>query len=80
LSFGDAEAATIFCREAGLADAAATAVCNVVKGEDVNGAIERGIDMARSIAGVEGTSILYKGCVGTWGKIPQIIRVEPKVL
>src|SRR5512139_3675236 len=34
LSFGDAEAATVFCKEAGLADAVATAVCNVVKGKD----------------------------------------------
>ena len=35
LSFGDAEAATVFCKNASLADAAATAVGNVVKGEDV---------------------------------------------
>ncbi len=77
LSFGDAEAATIFCREAGLADAAATAVGNVVKGEEVNAAIENGIAVAKSIVGVEGVLILYKGCVGTWGKIPQIFKVGP---
>ena len=77
LSFGDAEAATVFCREAGLADAAATAVGNVVKGEDANLAIDRGIELAKSIQGVEGTLILFKGRVGTWGKIPQIIRVNP---
>jgi ApbE superfamily uncharacterized protein (UPF0280 family) len=77
-SFGDAEAATVFCREAGLADAAATAVCNVVKGEDVDAAIQAGLQVAQSIAGVVGALILYKGCTGTWGKIPQIIRVDPK--
>jgi hypothetical protein len=76
LSFGDAEAATVFCRDAGLADAAATAVGNVVKGEDVNAAIERGIAVAKSIVRVEGVLILYKGNVGTWGKIPQIIKVD----
>jgi len=76
LSFGDAEAATVFCRCAGLADAAATAVGNVVKGEDVDGAIERGIAAAKAIHGVEGTMILYKGNVGTWGKIPKIIQVD----
>ena len=32
LSFGDAEAAVVFCKDATLADAAATAVGNVVKG------------------------------------------------
>jgi ApbE superfamily uncharacterized protein (UPF0280 family) len=77
LSFGDAEAATVFCREAGLADAAATAVGNVVKGEDCQAAIQQGIDKALSIWGVEGVLILYKGFIGTVGKVPQIIKVEP---
>ncbi|HTY74603.1 MAG TPA: UPF0280 family protein [Candidatus Nanoarchaeia archaeon] len=78
LSFGDAEAATVFCKEAGLADAAATAVGNTVKGEDVNATIEKGIATAKTIVGVEGALILYKGCVGTWGKIQQIIKVDPE--
>ena len=75
LSFGDAEAVTVFCRSAGLADAAATAVGNVVKGEDCRVAIEKGLAVAESIQGVEGVLILYKGCVGTWGRISQIIKV-----
>jgi ApbE superfamily uncharacterized protein (UPF0280 family) len=78
LSFGDAEAATIFCRDAGLADAAATAVGNVVKGEDADKAIALGAELAKSIQGVEGALILFKERVGTWGKLPQIIRVNPQ--
>lgn len=77
LSFGDAEAATVFCRDAGLADATATAVGNVVKGEKHQEAIERGIEKALSIHGVEGVMILYQGLVGTAGRIPQIIKVSP---
>jgi ApbE superfamily uncharacterized protein (UPF0280 family) len=77
-SFGDAEAATVFAGDAGLADAAATAVCNVVKGEDWKAAIECGINVGKSISGVEGVMIIYKGNVGTWGKIPQIIKIEPQ--
>lgn len=77
LSFGDAEAATVFCENAGLADAAATAVGNVVKGENANEAIQRGIEKAISIQGVKGVLIIFKGFVGTAGKIPQIIKVEP---
>ncbi len=77
LSFGDAEAVTVFCQEAGLADAAATAICNVVKGEDSEDGINIGIETAKSIHQVEGAMILYKGNVGYWGKIPQIIRVHP---
>jgi ApbE superfamily uncharacterized protein (UPF0280 family) len=76
-SFGDAEAATIFCKKAGLADAAATAVCNVVKGEDCQKAIKAGISKALSIQGVEGVLVIYKGSVGTAGKVPQIIKVDP---
>jgi len=43
LSFGEAEAAIVFCKEAALADAAATAVGNVVKGEDAQAGIQSGI-------------------------------------
>ncbi len=76
-SFGDAEAATVFCKNATLADAAATAVGNVVKGEDPKAAIQAGITRGLSIEGVEGIFILYKGQVGTAGKIPQMIKVKP---
>ncbi len=76
ISFGDAEAATVFCKNAGLADAAATAVGNVVKGENYQTVIQHSIDEALSIQGVEGVMILYRGFVGTAGKIPQIIKVN----
>jgi ApbE superfamily uncharacterized protein (UPF0280 family) len=48
-----------------------------VKGEDWQTAINKGLNVAKSIEGVEGAMILYKGNVGTWGKVPQIIKVEP---
>ena len=76
VSFGDAEAVTVFCNNATLADAAATAVGNVVKGEDAQTGIQAGIGKALSIEGVEGVLILYKGQVGTAGKIPQIIKID----
>ncbi len=75
LSFGDAEAATVFCKNATLADAVATAVGNVVKGEDVQIGIQAGINKGSSIDDVMGLMIVYMGQVGTWGKIPQIIKV-----
>jgi ApbE superfamily uncharacterized protein (UPF0280 family) len=76
LSFGDAEAATIFCKNAALADATATAVGNMVKGDDAQAAIKAGISKALSIEGVAGVLIIYKGQVGTAGKIPQLIKVD----
>jgi ApbE superfamily uncharacterized protein (UPF0280 family) len=60
-----------------LADAAATAVGNVVKGDDCQAAVQRGVEKAMSIKGVEGVLIIYRGFVGTTGKIPQIIKVNP---
>lgn len=74
-SFGDAEAATVFCQDAGLADAAATAVGNVVKGETDVG-IATGIKQGMSIPGVLGVFVLYQGKVGTAGKVPQIIKID----
>ena len=59
-----------------LADAAATAVGNMVKGENADAGIKAGIDMGLSIEGIEGVLIIYKGKVGMAGKIPEIIRVE----
>ena len=76
LSFGDAEVATVFCKNAALADAAATSVGNVVKGEDVQAAIKAGMSKGLSIEGVEGVLVIYKRQVGTAGKIPQIIKIE----
>ena len=76
LSFGDAEAATVFCKNAGLADAAATAVGNAVKGEDADAGIKTGIKRGMSIEGVEGVLIIFKGKVGMAGKIPEIIKVD----
>jgi ApbE superfamily uncharacterized protein (UPF0280 family) len=65
LSFGDAEAATVFCKNATLADAAATAVGNEVKGEDAKAGIEAGIKRGLAVEGVEGVMVIYKGEVGT---------------
>ncbi|MDR1992934.1 MAG: UPF0280 family protein [Nitrososphaerota archaeon] len=75
LSFGDAEAATVFANSATLADAAATAVGNVVKGEDAKASIQAGIEQGLSIEKIQGVMIIYKGQVGTGGKIPQIIKI-----
>jgi len=43
----------------------------------VEDGIAAGIKRALSIPGVFGVLILYQGQVGTAGKIPQIIKVEP---
>ena len=77
LSFGVAEAATVFAKNSGIADAAATAVGNVILGDDVDGVIQKGINVGLVIEGVHGIFIFYKGKVGMGGKLPEIIGVDP---
>lgn len=77
-SFGDAEAVTVFAVDAGLADAAATAVANLIKGDDVRGVIRQGIDKALRIDGVNGIFILYRDVVGKAGQVPELIKVNPQ--
>jgi len=75
LSFGEAEAVTVFAKNAGLADAAATAVCNVARGNNPDHAIRKGVEKAQSIEGVEGVMIIYKGKVALAGEIPKLISL-----
>jgi hypothetical protein len=78
LSFGEAEAVTIFGENAGIADAAATTVANVVKGEDEQKTIEKAVELGISIEGVQGVFIIYRGHVGLGGKLPTIMGVTPE--
>lgn len=76
LSFGEAEAVTVFATNAGLADAAATAVGNLIKGDDCHRVVEQGIEEALDIEGVRGVLVLYNGIVGKAGQVPQLIKVS----
>lgn len=66
LSFGKADAVCILSKSAALADAAATAVGNVVKEKKD---IELGLERGREIAGVLGTLIIVEEKMGLWGNI-----------
>jgi len=76
-SFGDADAVTIFAVNAGLADAAATAVANLITGDDVEATIKKGVNAALSIEGVHGVFILYREIVGKGGQVPEVIKLNP---
>jgi len=65
-SAGRADAALVLAPSAALADAAASAVGNVVQTlEDV----ERGVEVARSIKGVSGVVVIKEDRLAVWGKI-----------
>lgn len=71
LSFGKADAVTVTARDAALADAAATAVGNIVKSPShIGEALER----AREIPFLGGVLIAIKDKIGAWGDI-ELVRL-----
>lgn len=76
LSFGEADVATVFATTAGLADAAATSVCNAVTGDDVARSIERGLARAGEIPGVRGAFIVRETRVGVTGDVPEVVKIR----
>ncbi len=66
LSLGDSSAATVLARSCTLADAAATAVGNRVRGSD---GVREGLAAARDIPGVLGVVVLRDGRLGAWGDV-----------
>jgi len=65
-SFGKADAVCVISRSAALADAAATAIGNVVQDVDT---IEKGIEVAKKIKGLSGVLIIKGDKMGIVGKI-----------
>ncbi len=66
LSFGKADAVTVLSPSATLADAAATAIGNLIKQVDD---IPRGIEFAKDIEGLKGVLIIKGDRVGLWGEV-----------
>jgi len=66
LSFGKADAVIAVARSATLADAAATAIGNLVSQP---GDITRGIEFGKSIIGLKGVVIIKHDNIGLWGEV-----------
>jgi ApbE superfamily uncharacterized protein (UPF0280 family) len=79
-SLGEADSVTIFSKDACLADAAATAVCNAVKGENCDSAVKHGIEAAMSIDDVKGVLIIFRWKVAVAGEIPKLINITDKAM
>lgn len=66
LSFGRADAVVVLSRSATLADAAATAIANIIN-EPAD--IPKGIELAQSIDSVSGVIIIKDDKMGLWGRV-----------
>jgi ApbE superfamily uncharacterized protein (UPF0280 family) len=72
LSFGRADASIVLSPSTSLADAAATAIGNlIVEARD----IPRGIDFAKGVEGIKGVAIIKDDQIGIWGEV-KILPVE----
>ncbi len=66
LSLGQADAVIVLSKSTALADAAATAIGNMIKSADD---IPRGIERAIGIKGLNGVIIIKDDKIGLWGKV-----------
>jgi ApbE superfamily uncharacterized protein (UPF0280 family) len=71
LRSGNAGAVVALSRSTTLADAAATAIGNLVKEEND---IQKALDYARDLKGLLGSAVLMNDKTGVWGKINLIRR------
>lgn len=66
LSFGKTDAAVVLAKSAAFADAAATAIGNIVKtSED----IPKAIDLAQQLNDIQGIIVIIGDKMGVWGKV-----------
>jgi ApbE superfamily uncharacterized protein (UPF0280 family) len=66
LSYGEADAVVVLSRSAALADAAATAIGNLIKQPDD---ITAGTEFAQGIQGLKGLLIIKGDKMGIWGEV-----------
>ena len=72
LSFGRADAVTVVADDCALADAAATAIANLVTtADDINIAL----DSASRIPGINGTIIIKGDRIGAWGDDLELVKL-----
>lgn len=65
-SFGSADAVIVLCPSTALADAAATAIGNLIKEASD---IPKGIELAQGIQGLKGVAIIKEDKMGVWGQV-----------
>ncbi len=76
ISFGEADAASVFSDDVSLADAAATSLGNEVGlGKE---SIKASFNSVKGIPGIKGAIVIQGEYMGMWGHIPKITQVNVK--
>jgi hypothetical protein len=75
LNFGVADSATVIADTACFADACAKAVCNAVKGDDIEASVQSGLEVAENLQGVRCALVIRQEFAGIVGKPPKILSI-----
>jgi len=79
VSFGEADAVTVFAKSSAIADAAATAICNASRGKDEEEMINNALERTDEIEGIDGVFVVVRDKVGIKGKIPELVKTDKKI-
>jgi uncharacterized protein len=81
ISFGRADAVTVFASEASMADALATSIANHALGDEDYEAVECCLETAEEFReNFQGVLVVVGEAAGTVGKIPSLVETEKKVV
>jgi ApbE superfamily uncharacterized protein (UPF0280 family) len=77
LSFGEADAVTVFASTSGVADAAATAICNSVRGKNIPRSIAKSFEFIKTIEHlIRGVLIVREDHVGSVGQLSRLVNIS----
>ncbi|AIJ04998.1 hypothetical protein JH146_0147 [Methanocaldococcus bathoardescens] len=79
ISFGEADAVTVFAKSSAIADAAATSICNASRGRNEEEMINNALEKVDEIEKIDGVFIVVKDKVGIKGKIPELVKTDKKI-
>jgi uncharacterized protein len=81
ISFGRADAVTVFASEASVADALATSIANQAVGDEDDEAVKSCLETAEEFREYfQGVLVVVGEAAGTVGKIPSLVETEKKVV
>jgi len=73
ISFGNADAVTILAKDAIIADAAATALGNMIKREEN---LKNAFRILEDVSGISGALAIIGRKIALWGELPEIIKTK----
>jgi ApbE superfamily uncharacterized protein (UPF0280 family) len=75
ISFGNADVVTVFCGNASIADAAATAICNKTTASDAAAAVLQAVEGIKQFPAITGVFVARDDRVGMAGRLPAMIKL-----